>query len=656
MTYLVQSVIFDKSKFSLENAKAWLHENKYKDKGVDEKKKMWRFRQLNPLTIKRKGYSHYITKPLDNSGVELIIAYKEKMEGAGKLNQIKKALFNHFKKDEKLESKIVSTLGMVDKEANNIVKALIQHDKADDKPQNQIINMLSKLNNNNNINISGKGFKDKTPYNISKDKMTTQEAKLYMSGIMTTGGSLDLSQDVAFRLKYSFKVGELKKMLKELATEGKINLTPKEIRKLKKAEIIAMVVQGELINPPELPTSVALAKKFKVGDLKKEALDHAKTVNDTKTFLSSIRKMKKAELINYIELNNLYLVQEQEQPNIEMNIEEIVEPVEKKKKSKKPKKKLIIEEDEIEDESKKEIKLENIEEDGKEYATLDWTDEEIALLPELEKNNRTNNIWWAYMKALKQSKDGKVPLYINFTKNSKGNDFILYKNRVYIKTDWDIKKSLKYPDEELKALNSTLKYFLTDKKKDERYKKENKKKEIVSSKKAEPALKESEDEILENRKDSITAYMNKGYQYRDACEAVLRDYYYYKEIGEQALKEGKEIHELEEKPKSLTKKEKADIRENEYLTELRVDLQKPENKKQLALIQKYQPIFIVKVKKSGYDVPLNIQAYMVLKYMEFTPKSLEDSIYLVNNEVRNHKQYFIEDMMSDKMKKAKSKK
>jgi hypothetical protein len=212
MTYLVQSVIFDKSKFSLENARTWLHENKYKDKGVDEKKKMWRFRQLNPLTIKRKGFSHYITKPLDNSGVELIIAYKEKMEGAGKLNQIKKALFTHFKKDEALESKVASTLGRVNKEANDIVTLLEQHDKVDDKPQAQIKQQLSKLDNNN---IFGKGFKEKSSI-YSKDKMTNQEAKLYMSGILTTGGSLDLSQDVAFRLKYSFNVRELRKMLKEL--------------------------------------------------------------------------------------------------------------------------------------------------------------------------------------------------------------------------------------------------------------------------------------------------------------------------------------------------------------------------------------------------------------------------------------------------------
>lgn len=143
--YLVQSVVFKKSKFSLEEAKKWLAENKFKDKGVDEKKQMWRFRQLNPLTVKRKGYPHYATKPLDNSGVELILAYKEKQEEGGNLNQIKKHLFKHFKEDEKLEKETATVLSEVTKNADEIYKALLAHDKADDKPQTQIKKDISKL-------------------------------------------------------------------------------------------------------------------------------------------------------------------------------------------------------------------------------------------------------------------------------------------------------------------------------------------------------------------------------------------------------------------------------------------------------------------------------------------------------------------------------
>jgi hypothetical protein len=110
--YLVQSIIFDKSKFTLEQARQFLKQNKYKDKGVDEKKKFWRFRQYNPLTVKRKGYAHYITKPLEN-GIELIIAYQEKLEGSGKLNQIKKSLFTDSKHEGKpnIELKIEEVEG-----------------------------------------------------------------------------------------------------------------------------------------------------------------------------------------------------------------------------------------------------------------------------------------------------------------------------------------------------------------------------------------------------------------------------------------------------------------------------------------------------------------------------------------------------------------
>jgi hypothetical protein len=326
MSYLVQSVIFDKSKFSLEDARSWLLSNKYKDKGVDEKKNFWRFRQLNPLTIKRKGFSHYITKPLDSSGVELIIAYKEKLEGAGKLNQIKKALFKHFKADEKLEKEVATSLIKANKEADDLLNAFKSHDVADDKPQAQIKKELSKLKSKY---ISGKGFREKSSI-YSKDKMTPQEAKLYMSGILHTGGSLDLTQDVAFRLKYSFKVGELRKMLRELVKEKKIELDLKGISKLKKDEIIDMVVKGKLITPPALPTSVALGKKYKMADLKREVLKHA-----------GLGDFKKADIINYIEKNKLFEVEDQ--PNIQLTVEEIP----KVKKSKKSKKiELIIEEDE----------------------------------------------------------------------------------------------------------------------------------------------------------------------------------------------------------------------------------------------------------------------------------------------------------------------
>ena len=75
--YKVQSVIFDKKKFSLHLSKEWLKKHGYKDKGVDDTDKFYRFRQFTPTSLKKQGYIEFKTKKLGKSGVEIIIAYKE---------------------------------------------------------------------------------------------------------------------------------------------------------------------------------------------------------------------------------------------------------------------------------------------------------------------------------------------------------------------------------------------------------------------------------------------------------------------------------------------------------------------------------------------------------------------------------------------------
>jgi len=65
---MVQSVIIDKNKFSLNKAIKWIKKHNYNiDYGIDEKLNYYRFRQYPP----KKGAS-YITKDLGN-GVKLII-------------------------------------------------------------------------------------------------------------------------------------------------------------------------------------------------------------------------------------------------------------------------------------------------------------------------------------------------------------------------------------------------------------------------------------------------------------------------------------------------------------------------------------------------------------------------------------------------------
>ena len=76
--YKVQSVLFDKTKWeSPDKAGEWLSSHSYLNKGVDDKENTYRFRQINPQYIKKQGYKRFVTQPLGDSGVSLILAYKK---------------------------------------------------------------------------------------------------------------------------------------------------------------------------------------------------------------------------------------------------------------------------------------------------------------------------------------------------------------------------------------------------------------------------------------------------------------------------------------------------------------------------------------------------------------------------------------------------
>lgn len=74
--YKVQSVVFDKDKFNITQAKKWLKDNGYKSPKVDKQENTLRFRQIEPSKVEKEGYKDYRTKELGNSGIKLIIAYK----------------------------------------------------------------------------------------------------------------------------------------------------------------------------------------------------------------------------------------------------------------------------------------------------------------------------------------------------------------------------------------------------------------------------------------------------------------------------------------------------------------------------------------------------------------------------------------------------
>lgn len=74
--YKVQSIVFDKSQIDLDEAINWVVSHNDKVKKIDETETQYRFRQLEPSYLKRKGYTEYRTKEL-NDIVSLVIAYKK---------------------------------------------------------------------------------------------------------------------------------------------------------------------------------------------------------------------------------------------------------------------------------------------------------------------------------------------------------------------------------------------------------------------------------------------------------------------------------------------------------------------------------------------------------------------------------------------------
>ena len=75
--YKIQSVLFDKNNMSLQASIDWIISEQYKIKKIDETDTQYRFRQLDPNYLKRKGYTEYRTKKLNDS-ISLVIAYKSK--------------------------------------------------------------------------------------------------------------------------------------------------------------------------------------------------------------------------------------------------------------------------------------------------------------------------------------------------------------------------------------------------------------------------------------------------------------------------------------------------------------------------------------------------------------------------------------------------
>ena len=67
---IVQSIIFDKNKYTVEKAKKWLKSHGYKYGDVDEKQHHIRFRQVEPGKFK-----YFRTKEIAD-GIKLILGFE----------------------------------------------------------------------------------------------------------------------------------------------------------------------------------------------------------------------------------------------------------------------------------------------------------------------------------------------------------------------------------------------------------------------------------------------------------------------------------------------------------------------------------------------------------------------------------------------------
>jgi len=74
--FKVQSILFDKNQISLQDAIDWVICHNDKIKKIDETQTEYRFRQISPEYLKRKGYTEFRTKRL-NDTVSLVIADKK---------------------------------------------------------------------------------------------------------------------------------------------------------------------------------------------------------------------------------------------------------------------------------------------------------------------------------------------------------------------------------------------------------------------------------------------------------------------------------------------------------------------------------------------------------------------------------------------------
>jgi len=75
-THIIQSVLIDKNNYDLIDALLYILKNNYKANKIDESDNYFRFRQVEPVILYKKGFDKYKTIKGLEEGTKIIIAYK----------------------------------------------------------------------------------------------------------------------------------------------------------------------------------------------------------------------------------------------------------------------------------------------------------------------------------------------------------------------------------------------------------------------------------------------------------------------------------------------------------------------------------------------------------------------------------------------------
>lgn len=74
--YKLQSVLFQRQGYNLEDAVRWLVKNGFDVKKIDATQHFWRFRQINPSKLRKEGYNQFRTKEIEPH-IKFIFGYKD---------------------------------------------------------------------------------------------------------------------------------------------------------------------------------------------------------------------------------------------------------------------------------------------------------------------------------------------------------------------------------------------------------------------------------------------------------------------------------------------------------------------------------------------------------------------------------------------------